>query len=855
MGCLSAEEIDAWTRGALDDDRRAILAAHVEECERCRTAIEDGTADAALFEELRAVARTPIPGEDVDVLEGPGAIPGYRIEAEVHRGGQGVVYRAVQEATHRTVALKVLLRGRHASSRDRARFEREVDLASRLRHPDIVTIFDSGIADGRPFYAMELVEGQRLDAYLTATKPSFRRRLELLQRIALAVAAAHRRGVIHRDLKPSNILVDEQGTPHVLDFGVAKSADAALGDSARLTATGEFMGTLAYAAPEQIGGHPDDVDTRCDVHALGLVLYEMLTGRMPYDVTGSVANVLHQIEHVAPADPSVLTPEVDGELRTILDTALAKDPGERYSSAEALAKDIGHYLANEPITARAPSTLYRLRKAVARNRLAFAVTALVTVLVAAGGLALFRERLRAERQSENAQLVQEILQDVLAAASPRRMGSAVTLLEVYEQAADRVETELRDAPDAQAAFHLTIGDTYRSLLMWREAERHLQIALDRYRGAGDADELELARCLYLQGLVTAELDPPRALGLQEEALDLRRSLLSADAPDIAASERGLAIAMLKQYDGPDEGARGTIGSLLRSAEARFARALGPRHPEVAATRVWLAGTLLRAGPDHMVEASGTLEEALSMFDEAGDDDPRAIDCLNELASLRKRQGRFEEAEALLDRSFELATRLFGHERDVELTRNYANLHYARGDYATSERLSIRAVVAELERWTRKRPGDEHLIADLQIRLLAATPPDDEPPYAEAFAYLRQVHGNGSFEMASWANGIALVLEKLGRGRAAVPLLEEALDIRCRAFGPDCPVRHATLQALAEQHVADERADLALPLLEEAAEIVARNDRQTTERGRATLELLERCRAAGSATGTTVPPSE
>jgi len=215
-------------------------------------------------------------------------IPGYEILEEIHRGGQGIVYRAVQLGTKREVALKVMLEGPLADEVTRRRFEREVELAASLRHPNIVTILDSGVSQGRYYFAMEYIDGLRLDRYLAQVRPSLRQTLQLFVKICEAVNFAHQRGVIHRDIKPPNILVDWAGEPHVLDFGLAKplqTADARESTVAVVSVSGQLLGTVAYMSPEQtLGGQ--NVDVRSDVYSLGVVFYEALLGQLPYSVEG-----------------------------------------------------------------------------------------------------------------------------------------------------------------------------------------------------------------------------------------------------------------------------------------------------------------------------------------------------------------------------------------------------------------------------------------------------------------------------------------------------------------------------------------------------------------------------------------
>jgi hypothetical protein len=314
-------------------------------------------------------------------------IEGYRLEEELHRGGQGIVYRAIQLRTKRTVALKVLLEGPFAGENARRRFEREIELAASLQHPHIVTILDSGHSRGRYYFAMEYVEGQRLDRYLAQQGPSLQQTIEILAKVAEAVNYAHQRGVIHRDLKPSNILVDAAGVPHVLDFGLAKhtpDVDPEAPTIEMLSTTGQILGTVAYMSPEQTRGGAD-VDVRSDVYSLGVVFYEAILGQAPYPVTGALGDVLQNIGNVDPTPPRSIRNKsrfgalLNDELETILLKALEKERVRRYQTAGELAADLRRFLSGEPIEAKRASTWYMTRKMLKRHKGVFTLGGLSLV--------------------------------------------------------------------------------------------------------------------------------------------------------------------------------------------------------------------------------------------------------------------------------------------------------------------------------------------------------------------------------------------------------------------------------------------------------------------------------------------
>ena len=453
----SEEQLEGYLKGTCSAEDATAIRAHLAECARCRQWVDDARANEVLLESVRVLAnkdrsRTPAsPGLDPNLQ----VIEGYEILEEIGRGGMGVVYKARQAGTKRTVALKVMLDGPLASDSVRRRFEREIELAASLSHPNVVAIHDSGLSHGHYYFAMDYIEGQRLDRYIKSHDLPIDPRLRLMQKICLAVNYAHQRGVIHRDLKPSNILVDTDGEPHILDFGLAKTMESSpQAESLLLSISGEVLGTLPYMAPEQAAGQQRDVDSRTDVYTLGVILYELLTGKYPYPVAGQMAEVLRNIAEAEPARPSTIYRAIRNDLETIVLKTLSKDKEQRYDSAGALAADIGRYMAGEAIEAKRDSGWYVFRKTLRRYKVPVGVAAgllLSAIVVAVAMSSLYTQ---AERERR------------LAQASRTE---AVAQRQVAESTASDLSDELHTRRIEQGRSLVLAGDfSQGEYILWRE---------------------------------------------------------------------------------------------------------------------------------------------------------------------------------------------------------------------------------------------------------------------------------------------------------------------------------------------------------------------------------------------------
>ncbi len=342
------------------------------------------------------------------------SIAGYLFKRKISGGGQGLVFEAIQESTKRRVAVKVIRGGATSHPENRKRLKRGVRVLGQLHHPSIVGIVDSGIADGCLYYVMEYVAGVTLDDYVArmrstsvgwsaeagdgdsgtrsrrsrqeakAERLAMHRLLTIFAKLCEALDVAHVKGVLHRDIKPANVLVDQHGEPHILDFDLAKILDGGFmpdEDFSAMTVSGEFLGSLRWASPEQVERKPSGIDLRTDVYSLGVVLYEMLTGQFPYPVVGTRREIEDNILHATPKKPHTIRKAVDDELETIVLKCLAKEPARRYRSAGDLALDIRSYLNGDPISAKRDSGWYMLKKLAVRHKAASTVALSVVVIL------------------------------------------------------------------------------------------------------------------------------------------------------------------------------------------------------------------------------------------------------------------------------------------------------------------------------------------------------------------------------------------------------------------------------------------------------------------------------------------
>ncbi|HIF42478.1 MAG TPA: serine/threonine protein kinase [Planctomycetes bacterium] len=628
--------------------------------------------DRELAEEVMRLARLEEEARDSDqarLLEGtafhrlfrqdeqPGAgsdIGGYSIRREIGAGGMGKVFEALQKSPERLVALKVLAPGL-ATERHMARFEEEARFLAQLQHPGIAQVYDAGVwVDSNqkpwPYFAMEYVEGaQILTEYGSKPELTLRDRIGLFIQICAAVEHGHDMGILHRDLKPGNILVDREGRPKVIDYGVARAMDIEKALGADLTRTGEIVGTMRYMSPEQVRGA--ELDARSDVYSLGVVFYEVLCGRSPYgEMQSDLASIAMAILEGQPVRPSLLEPDLSGDMEWVLMKALEKDVGRRYPTAAAMADDFRRYLEHKPLEAGPPSAAYRLKKFVLRNRIP--VTAATILVIGLGvGLAVSldmyfqAESERTLRELESARRVaaRESLLDSIESLAPG-VGVGVRVDSLLESAsADGAETFEGDAR-GELEFRSSISESFFQLGLLDKAEKEVQLALRL--GAdllppGDPWLVELG--IRLSSVKYGQGDGDGALAIAEE-------LMSTTVA--AVGEHQMSTAVAKGYLGSRlvyvAGDLVRAEELMRSARDVLIALEGELSLRALRVESDLGGCLVRMGREEEgLELHTSVRERLAQIPDAPYTQV-SMTMMNEagiLASL----GRPEESVELLKR--------------------------------------------------------------------------------------------------------------------------------------------------------------------------------------------------------------
>ncbi len=704
----------------------------------------------------------------------PETIGPYRILGILGEGGMGVVYEAEDMGpVRRRVALKIVRAG--LNTRDvMARFDAERQALALMSHAGIAQVYSAGAtAAGEPYFAMELVRGLPLTEYCDSRRLTMRQRLDLFMAVCHAVQHAHQKGVVHRDLKPSNIIVTEQdGTPQpkIIDFGIAKALGQQLTTATLVTHVGVALGTAAYMSPEQAESSGLDVDTRTDIYTLGVILYEMLVGRLPIEPRGEGVHLFlarlaaretdpptpsslfttlgehrQSIARMRQTDPESLRRELQGDLDWVVMKAMDADRSRRYASAAGLAADVARHLADEPVVARPPSARYRFGKFVRRHRVAVPATLLAVLAIAASAAFAIAGMIRATEAEQRAtheaaatRQVSEFLVDLFhSSVQGDPSGDQLTARGLLDRGAQRANVSLSQQPVLQGRVMLAIGRAYAALGLYDSARVQLELALAARTSVDGANSVAVA-------------DVETALG---EAATLHG--------DFDAADRHLTRAL----------------RVLENAPGGSRQALARARGSIGALR-WRQG--------HLAEADSSYRRALASDQAPGGDSLQLAKDLQGLGIVTWQRKRFAEAEPLLRQSLRIRELLEGpNNPDVAAARNNLGVSYwSRGRYAEALELFQQAY----EVLSRARDSTHPMIAQT-LNNIAETYwklkryREAEPLFRRSLAIKEQKLTAGDPYIATTLYGLGNVLMEEGKFREAEPLLRRALAIRESALKP------------------------------------------------------------------------
>jgi serine/threonine protein kinase/tetratricopeptide (TPR) repeat protein len=761
-----------------------------------------------------------VPEADMVIEAGGVMIGRYKLLQKIGEGGFGVVYMAEQvEPVERKVALKIIKAGMDTREVI-ARFEAERQALALMDHPNIAKVLDAGAtAARRPYFVMELVHGIPITDYCDQARLSTAERLQLFMKVCHAVQHAHQKGIIHRDIKPSNVLVtlhDAEAVPKVIDFGVAKALGQKLTEKTLFTAFQQMIGTPAYMSPEQAEISGLDVDTRSDVYSLGVLLYELLTGVTPFAMEAlakaaldEIRRMIRETEPPKPStrlrtlgdklsdvakqrhtEPAALSRLVRGDLDWIVMKCLEKDRTRRYETTNGVADDIQRHLSQEPVSAAAPSTVYRTQKFIRRHKAGLATATALVLLLAAGVVVSTWQAVRATRaehhalaEAEKSRQVAQFLTDMLQGVGPSMaLGRDTTMLrEILDKTAERVGKDLKNQPLVEAELQNTLGAVYHALGQWRKAEALHREALALQRKLLGHEHQEVAASLYNLGTTLRRQNKlAEAEALHREALAMRRKLFGNEHADVASSLDYLARVL---------GAQGKLAeseTLHREALAMRRKLLGDEHADVATSLDNLATTLYLQ--NKLAEAEALHREALAMRRKLfGNEHPDVTSSLGGLSDDLQAQGRLAEAEATSREVLALRWKLQGSEHPFaaySLSR-LAGLLMLQGKEAEAAAL-VETHLLELK--SKFGPDDRRTLRAMNAvawhYYLAGRPAEALPLADEAVRRLKVVIGLDDNVTLNTMDTLACVYESLDRLNDATALFAESVARSKTVNGPD-----------------------------------------------------------------------
>jgi len=627
----------------------------------------------------------------------------YEIVSELGYGGMGAVYlaRRADGKFEQTVAVK-MLRREFNTERLRRTFDREKDILAALSHPNIARLLDAGsTTDGIPYLAMEYVRGEPLDKFCHSQRLSLDERLGLFGKVCEAVAYAHRNLVIHRDIKPGNILVNDDGEPKLLDFGISKLLGAGEADAGGVTQLGAL--TPLYASPEQVRG--EAVTTASDVYSLGVVLFKVLTGEFPYRTTEKTnGDLLHEITQATPRLPSaaakemVTTSQLKGDLDNIILKSLSKEPERRYQTVEEFSADLRRFCEGLPILARPATLSYRAAKFYSRNQVSVWAVALILISLCVGLVAALWqaraarlqariasearaaaeiETVRVREQKERAEKTSRFMQSFLNYANPHWSGlgsrdegrTDFTVREALQDVVTRMDTELADSPEVRADLHYTIGEVYAGSGDGERAFHHLRQSLDLYRQVHGDEHPKVARGMYYLAFYETDLQKAEAQLRQGISIMRRTDPENVNLPYMLQT---LGAQIVKaERESRDVSRLAEAETLILEAKTLFTRQKGASHGATLSTDNSLVQLALVRGD--LARAESISNELLRRFEQMGPGSFEHIWALVYVGEVKLRQGKEAVAENFFQQGLKLARRHWSA-TDYRLVRmvNYIN---------------------------------------------------------------------------------------------------------------------------------------------------------------------------------------
>lgn len=776
----------------------------------------------------------PAPGTEIGRRIGP-----YRLVRLLGRGGMGRVYLAERDdgQFEQQVAMKLLSHDGYGR-RFRQRFLEERQILASLNHPHIARLFDGGMAaDGTPYFAMEYVDGQPIDAYCRRHSDSIRDRLRLFQAVCDAVQYAHQNLIVHRDLKPSNILVTDDGTVKLLDFGIAKLIKPEQSAGHQPTTRLRWL-TPDYASPEQVRG--EAITTASDVYQLGMVLYTLLAEHRPFNVRDKRPSEVERILCTeAPALPSSVASSdaartaLCGDLDTIVLKALRKEPERRYASVEALVDDIKRHLAGHPVAARPDTWRYRTRKFVGRHHQGVIMATIGLLLLV--GFSLFytiqvtQERNRAQLEAEKSARVTTFMTELLQEFNPSASsGGTLSAQAVLDRAVTRLEREMADQPGVQARLLNQIGQIHQSYGRYDDAQDLLTTALERQQHLYGPRHPEVAKSLKdIAWLLRVRGDYDAAERYYRQALAMQRDLLGPRHPEVAASLEGLGLVL--HVKGQADAAE----RLLRESLELRRQVLPEQHPEIAENLSSLAYLLYtRYQYD---EAEQLFREALAIRREVLGTHLHVAQTLNDLAALLVARDRDAEAEPVYRESLAMRQALLGeaHPHVAQSLSHLGLLMERRGDLEQAEDFFQRALTMR-----RQYSGEKHLAVANSLNMLGwvrfkqQAYDQGEADLRQAIALYRELLGADHIYVASGLNKLGALLTATARYDAAEAAFRDALAIVRARYDAPHPRTAEVLVGLGTLYMHRELPDRAEPLLRDALAIrrdaLGGEHRQTVE---------------------------